>query len=92
MGGGFLDEVQGKYDNETFDLFQLYFTHMPVVATIGGQIVVVHGGLSRHTHWTLETMRGMPYRRDIPATPGGGGRAKRTAARASAMAMAKRLV
>ena len=77
MGGGFLDEVQGKYDNEMFDLFQLYFTHMPVVATIGGQIVVVHGGLSRHTHWTLETMRGMPYRRDIPATPGGGEEGKR---------------
>ena len=74
MGGGFLDEVQGKYDNEMFDLFQLYFTHM---ATIGGQIVVVHGGLSRHTHWTLETMRGMPHRRDIPATPGGG-RGQRT--------------
>ena len=71
MGGGFLDEVQAKYDHDTFELFQLYFTHMPVAVALGGQIVVVHGGLSRERDASLETVRGLDYRRDIPPMPSG---------------------
>ena len=48
-GGGFRDEVLKKYDEETFELFQMLFWHLPIAAMIGGQIfmsmqVVTRGG------------------------------------------------
>jgi nucleoside-diphosphate-sugar epimerase len=34
-GGGFRDEVLTKYDDDTFELFQLLFNHLPVAAVVG---------------------------------------------------------
>ena len=72
-GGGFYDEVSRKYDNETFELFQLYFMHMPLAVSLGGQIIVVHGGLTRGRETSLESIRRVRYRRDVPQAPNGAG-------------------
>ena len=69
MGGGFMDEVLDKYDLETFELFQLYFKHLPLAVNLGGQILVLHGGLTREAGTTLETIRTVDHRRDIPQAP-----------------------
>ena len=43
-GGGFRDEVLAKYDLQTYELFQLYFLHLPVCAVLGSQVLIIHGG------------------------------------------------
>jgi hypothetical protein len=68
-GGGFSDEVLQKYDESAFELFQAFFKHLPLCATVGGQIFVVHGGLTREVHATIDDFRHVSHRRDIPETP-----------------------
>ena len=70
-GGGFRDEVVAKYDEETYELFQLLFLNLPVAATIGTQIFVIHGGLSREKESPLEALKKLDHRRDIPQRPQG---------------------
>eukprot|EP00927_Polykrikos_kofoidii_P086506 TRINITY_DN9717_c0_g2_i1.p1 TRINITY_DN9717_c0_g2~~TRINITY_DN9717_c0_g2_i1.p1 ORF type:complete len:862 (+),score=175.07 TRINITY_DN9717_c0_g2_i1:276-2588(+) len=44
-GGGFYDEVVGKYDEVTFWKFVEVFKLLPLAAVINGEVFVVHGGL-----------------------------------------------
>ena len=69
QGGGFRDEVLKKYDEETFELFQMLFWHLPIAAMIGGQIFVVHGGLSREVAVKVERLKQVDYKKDIPERP-----------------------
>ena len=69
-GGGFRDEVLTKYDDDTFELFQLLFNHLPVAAVVGTQIMVIHGGLSRERADPLAALRRMKHKIDVPQRPG----------------------
>jgi len=42
---GFEGEVKAKYDEQTMELFSEVFQALPLGATIGGKVLVVHGGL-----------------------------------------------
>lgn len=70
-GGGFRDEVRTKYDDETYELFQLLFVHLPVAAVVGQQILVIHGGLSRERSKPLAALRALDHKRDVPQRPSG---------------------
>lgn len=71
QGGGFCDEVRAKYDSDAFELFQLLFNHMPLAASIGGSIFVVHAGLPRSPSVTVDDMRAVQHKMDVPAFPNG---------------------
>jgi len=57
---GFEGEVRHKYDDKIFDLFLEVFCHLPLAATIGGQVFVTHGGLPTEGDVTLEDIRNVP--------------------------------
>jgi hypothetical protein len=70
-GGGFASAVKRKYDGATYGEFAALFGMLPIAAVIGGQALVVHGGLSRQRSATLRQLRRIDARRgpaDAPET------------------------
>ena len=49
--------MKRKYDGKIFRLFSAIFELWPIVATIGGRIVVMHGGVPRNP--TYEEVHGL---------------------------------
>lgn len=43
---GFKDQVFRMYAKETFELFNIFFAHLPLAAVIGNHTFCVHGGIS----------------------------------------------
>lgn len=62
---GFEGEVKAKYDESMMELFSEVFQALPLGATIGGKVLVVHGGLFGKDGVTLgeEAARARPPRR-----------------------------
>lgn len=54
---GFQGEVLAKADPKAFELFTEAFCHLPLAATIGGKILVVHGGLFSQDGVKLDDIR-----------------------------------
>ena len=61
--GGFTKEVKRKYDGKIFRLFSAIFELWPIVATIGGRIVVMHGGVPRNPSVTVDMLRDVDTRK-----------------------------
>ena len=64
--GGFQREVKTKYDGNTFKLFQEIFNLWPVMAVLGEQVVVCHGGPPRKSTVTVDMLRSLHTRRQPP--------------------------
>jgi serine/threonine-protein phosphatase 5 len=54
---GFEGEVRAKYDDKIFELLLELFGHLPLAATMGGQVFVTHGGLSTREDVMLDDVR-----------------------------------
>eukprot|EP01048_Picozoa_sp_COSAG05_P038688 COSAG05_NODE_18768_length_303_cov_0.764706_1_plen_96_part_10 len=64
--GGFTREVCSKYNGKIFQLFQEIFNLWPVMAVLGGQVVVCHGGPPRLSTVTVDMLRRLDTRRQPP--------------------------
>ena len=67
--GGFTKEVKRKYDGKIFRLFSAIFELWPIVATIGGRIVVMHGGVPRNPSVTVDMLRDVDTRKQPEEYP-----------------------
>mmetsp|Transcript_15393 Transcript_15393/g.19234 ORF Transcript_15393/g.19234 Transcript_15393/m.19234 type:complete len:490 (-) Transcript_15393:160-1629(-) len=63
---GFEGEVRHKYDDKIFQLFLEVFCHLPLAATIGGEIFITHGGLPTEGEVTLEDIKNIKRGREPP--------------------------
>jgi len=68
-GGGFAEEVRGKYESAVFDLFTTLFEMLPLAFVIASKALVIHGGLWRHRGVTLSQLRNLAHRRQCPEAP-----------------------
>lgn len=59
---GFLQEVERRYGRTTFDLVIQAFPALPLGHLIGGQVLVVHGGLPADNRVTLDSLRSFDRR------------------------------
>ena len=67
---GFFEEVRKKCGGpRIFSLFQNLFACLPVASVVDRSVLVVHGGLSRHTGVLLEHLRGIPMVHELPNNP-----------------------
>ena len=55
--------MKRKYDGKIFRLFSAIFELWPIVATIGGRIVVMHGGVPRNPSVTVDMLRDVDTRK-----------------------------
>lgn len=62
----FEKEVLLKYDDRMFKRIQKVFNQLPIAALIRNKIFVTHGGLFREPDLTIDEIRRMDYRMDIP--------------------------
>mmetsp|Transcript_4543 Transcript_4543/g.10913 ORF Transcript_4543/g.10913 Transcript_4543/m.10913 type:complete len:919 (+) Transcript_4543:74-2830(+) len=65
-GGGFFDEVQGKYDASVFMMFQQLFEVLPLATVVSKRVFVVHGGLFRRDGVLVQHLRSINRRRQCP--------------------------
>ena len=63
---GFKAEVCRKYNGRTFQLFQEIFDLWPVMAVLGEQVVVCHGGPPCRHFATVDMLRDLDTRRQPP--------------------------
>ncbi len=63
---GFEGEVKHKYDASCMTMFQELFCWLPLCATIGGKVFVVHGGLSSHEGVLLKDIQKFNRNREPP--------------------------
>lgn len=68
-GGGFADEVRDKYDGQMFDLFQEIFVLFPIASVVGNEILVMHAGLPRYPKTTIDQLRKVNNKRQVPEMP-----------------------
>ena len=54
---GFCGEVNAKYDNKVYELFNDLFQHLPLCHCINAKVFVTHGGLFAKDDVTLENIR-----------------------------------
>mmetsp|Transcript_3659 Transcript_3659/g.14387 ORF Transcript_3659/g.14387 Transcript_3659/m.14387 type:complete len:711 (-) Transcript_3659:1464-3596(-) len=57
---GFETEVKSKYDAETFNMCCVMFRYIPLVTTINGVVLVLHGGLFHREDVTMEDIEEIP--------------------------------
>lgn len=67
-GGGFSDEVMGKYNILTYRRFVGAFKVLSLAAVVQKEIFVVHGGLSRIKTLTVDYINSLPHH-DYTAPP-----------------------
>ena len=67
-GGGFAQEVSGKYDSDVFRLFQSIFNLLPLATRINQEVLVIHGGLCRNGNATLAQLRAVERVRPVPVS------------------------
>jgi diadenosine tetraphosphatase ApaH/serine/threonine PP2A family protein phosphatase len=67
--GGFMHEVQRKYNGRVFKLFSSVFDLWPIAAVIGGRVIVLHGGIPRKKGMSLQLLRNVACRRQVPQDP-----------------------
>ncbi|KAJ1481751.1 PP1-like protein serine/threonine phosphatase, partial [Baffinella frigidus] len=65
-GGGFFDEVWGKYDASVFMMFQQLFEVLPLATVVSKRVFVVHGGLFRRDGVLVQHLRSINRRRQCP--------------------------
>jgi len=63
---GFEGEVKAKYNTQVFQLFIEVFHCLPLAYCLGGQVLVVHGGLFSRDDVTLDDIRKIERRREPP--------------------------
>mmetsp|Transcript_125019 Transcript_125019/g.241110 ORF Transcript_125019/g.241110 Transcript_125019/m.241110 type:complete len:955 (+) Transcript_125019:91-2955(+) len=60
-GGGFRKEVLTKYDHTMYVNFLMMMKALPICTVVGKKVLVVHGGLSRHTNMKLDDIRALDH-------------------------------
>jgi len=53
---GFQGEVLAKYDDKSFDLFQIAFNWLPLGTVLGRKVLVLHGGLFSEDDVTIQDL------------------------------------
>ncbi len=67
--GGFMHEVQRKYNGRMFRLFSSVFDLWPIAAVLGGRVIILHGGIPRQRSVSLQLLRNVACRRQVPQDP-----------------------
>ena len=67
-GGGFYDEVNGKYDANVFMMFEQLFEALPIATVVSKKVFVVHGGLYRRDSVLVQHLRTLNRRRQCPTS------------------------
>ena len=67
--GGFMHEVQRKYNGRMFRLFSRVFDLWPIAAVLGSRVIILHGGIPRQRGVSLQLLRNVACRRQVPQDP-----------------------
>ena len=67
--GGFQRECKEKYDDLTFSMVVEVFRYLPIVHTIDGKVLVIHGGLFGRAGVTMEDLKAVDRLDYSPAPP-----------------------
>eukprot|EP00914_Ancora_sagittata_P020768 GHVO01040948.1.p1 GENE.GHVO01040948.1~~GHVO01040948.1.p1 ORF type:complete len:1106 (+),score=182.30 GHVO01040948.1:262-3579(+) len=66
---GFTQEVREKYGGLVFKMFLLIFRRFPLCVVLNSTVLVVHGGLVRHSDVTLSEIDALDRNRKCPTAP-----------------------
>ena len=74
--GGFMHEVRRKYGRghgrgRIFKLFQAIFDLWPIAAVLNERVMVLHGGVPRKRNVSLQLLRNISCKRQLPQDPHG---------------------
>ena len=62
-GGGFYEEIKKKFPAHAAAVFRAFsrslYPRLPLGALVGGSVLIVHGGMSRHRHVALAQLRSL---------------------------------
>jgi len=66
---GFGNEVRIKYGHGFYRFFSQVFDLLPLATLIAGEVLVLHGGLPRKSGCTLDHIKMVDHRRNVPDSP-----------------------